>query len=170
MLDADKDFVSASPVILFRLTKVETIGDEDDFRPSNLTEEELENLSSICRFAPDFYDPEDNLQGARILSYEILYNGIDQVEDLGVEPDLDLDEFDGYPIVAVRFHLDKEVNVWSFYSTVEGSRLYAEPSEVDGWFWEDHNGYSRPISPLSLGDFLSDLDLPMEAKRIPFEE
>ena len=36
------------------------------------------------------------------------------------------------------------------------------------YYWEDHNGYSRPVNPLWVGDFISDYDLKAEAETIPW--
>lgn len=163
MREVDKDFCSASPVIVFYLTKMEG---EDDPKPSDLTEEERKDLKSICKFHLDFYDPDNNLDGAEIISYEILYNGIDYKDGCGVYVNKHSDEFEGYPEPLIRFHLNKSVNVWDFYQTVENSYLRVEPSEGGDWAWQDHNGYSRPVTPLSVAEFLYHFKLPEQSEKI----
>lgn len=171
---APEGLKSKNPYILFELTKVEGMGDgdiEDLMRPSALTEAERADFSSICAFRPDFHpdalEPGELPQDLKIESYEIMYNSIIH-GDGSFEFDVEGDEIRGSAVLVVRYNLNKSVDVHAFYTAVEQSRVRVEPSESEGWYWEDHNGYSRPVTPRDVGELMYELDLPRRGTPIPW--
>lgn len=159
------------PYIVFELTKIGSTGEEGEIlKPSLLTEEERKNLASICHFRPHF--SENYLPGVKIESYEVLFNGIasSNPEDENLSINEKEDRFEGSPTVMVRFNLNKVVDLHKFYSAVELSRLLVQPSEAAGWYFEDHNGWSRPVSAELVNDFLLWNKLPVRGKKVTWED
>jgi len=166
---------SKTPYIFFELTKVEPFGclddDEDILKPSLLTDDERANFPSICSFSPDFFpealEPGELPADLKILSYEILYDSIRHGQS-SFTFDVEGDQITGSVLVLVRYHLNQAVNVHAFYTAVEHSRVKVEPSNTMGWFHEDHNGYSRPLSARDAKELLYELDLyPHRTRPVP---
>ena len=134
--------------VRFPLTKGE--GDVPDI--TQFSENELHDLRT-CLSMSICWEPEqmDENQDAKIMCIEILYDGITHIEDEDYGYWFEGDELYGYPAPVVRFHLDKDVDVEQFRTSIFTSSYKLttesiEENDDEPFYAEDHNGYTSVIS------------------------
>lgn len=123
---------------------------------SKFSEEEILDFRKCLSLGITFVPNEED--GAKIISVQILHDGITPVEDeiegfcinrKGKNP------LDGYPTPVVRFQLDRAMDEEEFlqciFETSYCVRTEAmERNEEEPYFAEDHNGYSSVLSRKEL--------------------
>ena len=134
--------------VRFPLTKGE--GEVPDI--TQFSENELHDLRA-CLSMSICWEPEqmDENQEAKIMSIEILYDGITHIEDEDYGYWFEGDELYGYPAPVVRFHLDQDVDVEQFRTSIFTSSYKLttesiEENDDEPFYAEDHNGYTSVLS------------------------
>ena len=85
-------------------------------------------------------------QEAKIIGIEILYDGITHIEGEDYGYWFEDDELYGYPAPVVRFHLNQEVDVEQFRTSIfttsyKLTTKSIEENDDEPFFAEDHNGW-----------------------------
>ncbi len=129
--------------------------------PDIFSENELHDLRT-CLSLEICWEPEqmDENQEAKILSVEILYDGITHIEGEDYGYWFEHDELYGYPAPVIRFFLNQDVDVEQFrrsifttsYKLMTKSR--EEEEDEPFYYAEDHNGYTSILSDEERDEFI----------------
>jgi len=128
----------------FPLTK----GDGELPGKAEFSEEDLSDMRT-CFTLDICWDPDEieENQDVKIISFEILYDGVTHMEDEEYGYWFNDDELCGYPAPIIRFKLDHEVDIEQFRrSMFTTSFTIFTDSMEESFLAEDHNGYTSSLS------------------------
>ena len=142
--------MTKSVVIRFVFNK----GEEGEIPPyASLTEKEKISPSSMCYFLLNWdadaagESLKEEYDGEFLEEYEIIYDGVSRYNknEYGIE--ISDEEIIGYPAPIIKFVFSRDVNPKDFLtgiweSCVRIQSTAQKENEEDGFFFEDHNGYS----------------------------
>lgn len=146
---------STSIVVRFAMTK----GDGAEFpEAADFSADEREDVRQCLALCLQFY-PEDmeEDQDARIISIEILYDGISAYGDNSFGYRFVDRKLEGYPAPIIRFHLDKAVSPEEFRRSIWNSSFHLKTRNMEEPFYAiDENGYADVLDAESVAEWLQE--------------
>lgn len=125
----------------------------EDLEISKFSEDERADIRKCLTFDLCYFPQEQTV--AKIISVQIIHDGITPVEDGEIEGYYinreDEYPLDGYPTPIVRFLLDRAMDEEEFRQSIFGSSYNVctksmQQNDECPYFAEDHNGYSSVLS------------------------